>query len=268
MADSVPRTMLTIPRLVSHFSELGIHQGMTLVVHSSLSRLGWVCGGGVAVIDAPQQVLGADGHLLMPTHTPDLSDPANWVNPPVPQTWWQEIRETMPPFEAAVTPSSGMGVVPETFRCRPGVCRSNHPQTSFAAAGPEAAWFTADHCLQDGLGEQSPLARVYERDGWVLLLGVGHERNTSFHLGERRGLADRLPIVQNGAPLMVEGRREWVPFAEVELDNEDFAALGEKFEAGATSLRTAKVGQGIARLMRQREGVDFATAELPAMRSA
>ncbi len=33
---------------------------------------------------------------------------------------------------------------------------------------------TAGHTLEFGLGEGSPLARVYDLDGFVLLLGVGH----------------------------------------------------------------------------------------------
>jgi len=42
-----------------------------------------------------------------------------------------------------------------------------------------------DHGLDDPR-ENSPLARVYDRDGDVLLLGVGHDSNTSLHLAEHR----------------------------------------------------------------------------------
>ena len=90
------KTLATVESLRDDFEALGIEKGMVLLVHSSLSALGWVCGGAVAVIIALQEVLGETGTLVMPTHSTDLSDPSQWENPPVPESWWQTIRETMP----------------------------------------------------------------------------------------------------------------------------------------------------------------------------
>ena len=79
----------TVPSLAADFAALGVQPGMVLIVHSSLKSLGWVNGGAVAVILALEQVLGAEGTLVMPTHSADNSDPAHWENPPVPESWWQ-----------------------------------------------------------------------------------------------------------------------------------------------------------------------------------
>jgi aminoglycoside 3-N-acetyltransferase len=102
--------LVTIDSLVRDFRDLGIAEGMTLIVHLSLRSLGWVSGGPVAVILALEEVLGQDGTLVMPAHTTDLSDPSQWKNPPVPNAWWQTIRETMPAFlqeaRAKVFPSN------------------------------------------------------------------------------------------------------------------------------------------------------------------
>ena len=57
---------------------------------------------------------------------------------------------------------------------------------SFAAWGKHAEFVTDGHSLDNGLGETSPLARVYDLDGYVLLLGVDYDSNTSFHLAEYR----------------------------------------------------------------------------------
>jgi aminoglycoside 3-N-acetyltransferase len=77
----------TISTLRNDLRSLGIKEGMTLLVHSSLRSIGWVCGGVVSVILALEKVLTENGTLVMPTHSSDLPDPRNWRNPPVPESW-------------------------------------------------------------------------------------------------------------------------------------------------------------------------------------
>jgi len=77
-------------------------------------------------------------------------------------------------------------------RTWPGAYRSSHPQFSFAAVGSAAQQLTADQRLSDACGEGSPLARLYEPDGRVLVLGVGHDNNTPLHLAEYRPASDLL----------------------------------------------------------------------------
>src|SRR5712691_1567855 len=62
---SSPRTRES---LAHDLCALGVEAGMTLEVHSSLSTLGWVCGGPVAVVQALMDVVTETGTLLMPTH--------------------------------------------------------------------------------------------------------------------------------------------------------------------------------------------------------
>ena len=256
--ERTPGAPATIESLVRDFAALGVERGMVLLLHSSLSSLGWVCGGPVAVILALEEALGRDGTLVMPTHSGDLSDPANWQNPPVPEAWKDIIRETMPPYDPDLTPTRRMGAIPETFRKQRGVLRSGHPQVSFAAWGAAATRVTEEHALDSGLGEGSPLARVYDAEGWVLLLGVGHDSNTSLHLSEYRVSNPGQPVISTRAPMVVDGRRQWVVIEDIDLDPSDFGKIGESFGRATGLVRRGRIANAEAMLMPQRALVDYA----------
>ena len=260
--ETIGRTPAPVTReqLARELVALGVRPGGVLLVHSSLSALGWVCGGAQAVVLALLDALGPEGTLVVPTHTGANSDPAEWRHPPVPEAWWPVIRAHMPAFDPRVTPARGLGIVAEVARTWPGARRSAHPQDSFAAIGPEARTITAGHALESGLGERSPLARIFDLDGDVLLLGVGHGSNTSLHLAEHR-----IPLPRReaygAAVASPDGGRRWATWEDVVADESDFEVLGAAFDASGAS-QAGPVGAGQARLMRQRELVAFAVGWL------
>jgi aminoglycoside 3-N-acetyltransferase len=244
--------------LTADLRALGVRSGTTMIVHSSLSSLGWVIGDTPAVIAALTAALGPDGTLAMPAHSGGLSDPARWVAPPVPVEWHNRIRAEMPAYDPAITPTHIMGAIPESFRTHPNVRRSAHPRQSFAARGKKAAFITGDHALDCAMGERSPLARLHDLDADVLLLGVAHDRNTSLHLAEYRARWPSKRYTTFGSPVVIDGKRRWLEVDDLDFDDSDFARLGEDFERDTEAVLVGKVGAAPARLMRQRALVDYA----------
>lgn len=252
---SEPRTTQS---LTTDLKNLGIQKGMTLIVHSSLSSIGWVCGNESTVVQALLRTLGDEGTLVMPAHSSDYSDPARWVNPPVPEAWWQGIRDNMPPFDCQTTSSKGMGKIAECFRTWPGTQRSQHPATSFCARGHNAERILRNHSLDISLGEDSPLGELYKLDAQILLLGVGHLSNTSLHLAEyRSGIRSQR---KEGASILRNGERVWAWYSDIEYESAEFPKIGHHFEnSRQRSFSRASIGSADSRLLPMRELVDYAT---------
>lgn len=250
---------VTTDSMIADLKKLGLKAGDVVIVHSAMSKLGWVNGGAVAVILALESVLGENGTLVMPTHTGANSDPKNWRYPPVPESWIDPIRASMPAYDPAMSPTRKMGQIPETFRRQTGTIRSDHPQLSFAARGPLAEKITQDHHLAIEMGDGSPLDHIYQAGGKVLLLGVGFGNNTSIHLAEHRADFPAKKWLPMGCAMLVNGQREWVTYEGLDYDDEDFLKIGAAFmETYPDEVKTGKVGLADALLMPQPILVDFA----------
>lgn len=257
----------TVRTLVADLRALGVPRGGVVLVHSSLKALGWVVGGPEAVVEALREALGPEGTLVVPAFSTHRTDPHRWANPPVPEEWWQVIRDEMPAFDPRVSATRMMGAIADCALRWPGTLRSAHPHLSFAANGPRAREVVEPHPLPFGVGDGSPLARLYDLDGHVLLLGVGHANNTSLHLSEHRASWPGRRTYTEGAAVLVDGRREWVTFEDLLTADDDFPDIGAAYEAAGGDVTVGRVGLGEARLMRQRPLVDFGVEEIERRRA-
>ena len=126
-----------------------------------------------------------------------------------------------------------------------------------AAYGKNAEYLVENHDLSDIFGEESPIGKLYKLNGKVLLIGTGHDKNTSLHLADVRAEYPGKHYAKESSAMMVDGKREWVTYETLVVDGEDFHQIGEAFEAVA-DIKKVNIGNAVATCMSQRELVDFA----------
>ena len=237
--------------------EAGVTRGQNIMVHTSLSALGFVCGGAQTMVEALTEAVGEEGTIMMPTQSWKNLDPTDGVHWEEPEQWWQLIRDNWPAYDKRVTPTNSMGTTAELFRTWPGAVRSDHPARSVAAWGKQADYLTRDHDLSNIFGEESPIGKLYELDGYVLLIGVGYDKNTSLHLADVRAEYPGKHNCTEYSAVWENGKRIWKSYDTLFVDGEDFEAIGEAFEA-VCPVKRVPLGNGTIAFMRQRTLVDFA----------
>ncbi len=214
--------------LCAQLRELGVQRGGILLVHVSYRSVRPVEGGPAGLIRALREALGPTGTLVAPCWTGNDDDP----------------------FDPNLTPASpDLGVTSETFRLTPGVERSEHP-FAFAAVGPRAREIVHGPLPLPPHAPNSPVGRVRDLDGSALLLGVGHEANTTLHLAEVEagvpyGVPRHITVLEGVGPRRIDYR-----------ENDhccELFALADGWLRDAGLQAEGRVGQAHARLARCRD---------------
>jgi aminoglycoside 3-N-acetyltransferase len=210
-----------------------------LLVHTSFRAVGPIAGGPDGLIAALLAAVGPAGTLVMPSWTGDDATP----------------------FDPATTPAApDLGIVAEIFRTRPGVMRSAHA-FAFAAVGPQARAVVDTPLPLPPHAPGSPVDRVHDLDGQVLLLGVGHDADTTLHLAELlAGVPYRVP---HHVTVLRDGRPVRIAYGENDHCCRRFA-LADDWLRAAGLQREGPVGRAHARLARSRDIVRLACARLAA----
>lgn len=147
---------------------MGLGAGDGVMVHSSLSSMGYVDGGAETVVDAFLEVVGDQGTLMVPTFTHSNTEYFDPLNSP-----------------------SKNGAITEAVRKRSGAIRSLHPTHAVTVIGSEVEGLVGKDLEHGALGQGCALHRLIDRGGLVFLLGVDHQANSVIHIGEDLAGDDR-----------------------------------------------------------------------------
>lgn len=251
--------MWTRQQLADDLRELGLPQGANVLIHVSLRSIGPIENGAETLAYALLDAIGPQGTLLVPTFTQDAADPADWLERPSEPEELARLRAAVPLFDPDRTPATvrAVGVFPDVVRRLAHARRSMHPRLSFAALGAEAEFLTQNVPFHYPLGSDSPLARLHQINGYILLIGVGHSANSSLHLAEV--WAD-VPYIHRSTQVKT-GAAEWTAMAGSPECREGFRKI-EPVLRQARILKRGYIGNAESQLMRQRELVSMAVAML------
>src|SRR3954447_18018586 len=141
---------------------MGVRGGDLLMAHTSYKSFGAaIAGGPTAVAQALVDVVAPGGSVFVPT-----------------------FNYGQVPYDPAITRSFD-GAVSEAFRQLPGAMRSPHPTHPLAGVGRDAAEIIREHDANAGVfASGSPFWKLWQRNAWVLLIGCGHESNSTIHVAE------------------------------------------------------------------------------------
>ncbi len=159
---------ITRSDIAASLRAMGLAVGDKVMVHSSLSSMGQVEGGADAVVDAFLEVVGSEGTLMVPTFT----------------------HSGCEYFDPLVSPSLN-GAITEAVRARPLAVRSLHPTHAVTVIGPDAEGLVDGDLARGALGRNCALDKLAKAGGWVFLLGVTQDSNSTIHIGEDYGGDDR-----------------------------------------------------------------------------
>ncbi|WP_102693510.1 aminoglycoside N(3)-acetyltransferase [Rummeliibacillus pycnus] len=242
--------------LIRQLHLLGIQEGDSIIVHSSLSQMGWIAGAEQAVVEALMHVITPNGTIVMPAQSTGNSEPSYWSLPPVPEAWQQPVRDSIPAYNPHLTPLRGMGKIAECFLRHSDTIRSAHPAHSFMAWGKNAKNWMSHHPLENSFGLESPLGKMYQTSVKIMLIGVNYDSCTALHLSEY--LANQKYYFKQGAAILINGKRQWVTYNMLDVDSERFPAIGKEFEVqNGKSIHYGKLGQARTRIIPMRPLVDF-----------
>lgn len=245
-------------------ADLGVGAGQTLMVHASARAVGAVMGGPNTIVQALLDVLTPDGTLMMYVGWEDIPDFLHELDASEAESY----RQHHPPFDPATARAvRDHGILAECVRTWPGARRSLNAEASMVAIGARAEWLTRDHPQHFGYGAGSPLAKLIEARGKVLMLGAPLDTVTLLHHAENRARLRHKAQVHYEIPVTRDGRVVWIPVEDFDtgdpLDDYTLEQIAQAFLDNGGG-RSGTIGHAESHLFDAFELNAFAVAWLEA----
>ena len=178
--------MHTKESILSDLARMNAPRDKVVLVHTSLRAVGGIEGRGEAFLEALIEYFTADGGLLLiPTHT------------------WASLGETDITLDMS-SDKTCIGTLPSLAAVHPMAHRSLHPTHSMSVfdgktmsgePGPAEDYIAGEIMVDTSTSPKGCYGRVYDMGGKILLIGVGHNRNTYIHsVEERLDVPNRLSV--------------------------------------------------------------------------
>jgi aminoglycoside 3-N-acetyltransferase len=205
-------SLVTPSQLVEGFRRLRLEQGQIVMLHASYKAVGRVMGGPNVILQALLDVLTPRGTLMMYAGWEDLPHLDD-----TPPDELQVYYDEHPAFDPRIAHATRWnGILAEFLRTWPDVHRSENPENSMVAVGAQAEWITRDHPLNYGYGVGSPLAKLVEANGKVLMLGASLDKITLLHHAENLAKMRYKKVVHYQWPILRDGEKVWVEIEDYE----------------------------------------------------
>lgn len=253
---------LSRSQLIRDCAELGLSNGDTIMVHASLRAVGEILGGPDELIAALRETIGVDGTTMVYVGCQSpLDDVGRGIYTAEEESF---ILEQCPPFEPdKARASRDFGALAELFRTTDGVICSRNPGCRMAAIGAKSEWLINDHPFNYGLGAGTPLEKLCNVGGKVVLIGSDLDAVTLLHYAEAIAPISEKKIVRIKVPLFRSNARQWVDVEEYNSSTGIcdwpelfFAEIVQKYlqQHG----KSGRIGQATAYVLDARELVEFA----------
>ncbi|GAA1278001.1 aminoglycoside 3-N-acetyltransferase [Pseudonocardia aurantiaca] len=221
-------SFVTRADLAADLRRLGLRPGDSVLAHGALSKVGRLLNGPDAVVGALLDAVSPGGTVLAYTDWDARYDELLDADGRVPSRW----RPHVPPFDPATSRASrDNGALPEFLRTWPQARRSGSPGASVAAVGERAGWFTTDHPVDYGYGPGSPLAKLVEAGGKVVMIGAPWDTMTLLHHAEHLADVPDKTVIRYEVPFAAEGGVRWRMVEEFDTAGPVVASLHDDYFA-------------------------------------